>query len=125
MLDNASCTSVRWKDLKTNERFWDKARQIMSLIYCCFVLLCFVLCLLLLFQLVCLLLFSFGCDILQSCTQEFHAVSHKNFTQFHARISVGVGMLLRVINVSKPLHNHKTTRGCIKLAFTPSSSFSF
>ena len=74
----------------------------MSLIYFFFVLLCFVLCLLLLFQLVCLLLFSFGCDILQSFTQEFHAVSHKNFTQFHARISVVVGMLLRVINVSKP-----------------------
>ena len=32
--------------------------------------------------------FFFGYDILQSFTQEFHAVSRKNFTQFHARISV-------------------------------------
>ena len=62
----------------------------------------------------------------------FCKVSHKNFTQFHARISRSftqefrsLGMFLLVINVSKPLHHHKTTRGCIKLAFTRSSSFTF
>ena len=56
----------------------------MSLIYfvffVAFVLLCFVLCLLLLF-LVCLSLFFFW-------VMTFCKVSHKNFTQFHARISV-------------------------------------